>query len=205
MNTHKWSKIALAFDFAAREHQHQKRKSTDIPYISHLMSVSALILENGGDEDLAIAGLLHDVIEDAEPSSRIPVIRSEIGRLFGSKVLEIVEACTDGEPDHSGLKPPWKPRKEAYIFSLESKSDDTLLVSCCDKLHNARAILSDLKTEGNSVFDRFTASKEETIWYYESLSNEFLRKLKHTKGAIAALELMDTVTEMKKLSIKIST
>ena len=200
MSTHKWSKIALAFDFAAREHQHQIRKTTDIPYISHLMSVAALVFENGGNEDQAIAGLLHDVIEDAEPSSRISEIRSNIDKLFGSKVLEIVEACTDGEPDSTGLKPPWKPRKEAYIKSLESKSDDMLLVSCCDKLHNARAILSDLKTVGNSVFDRFTASKEETIWYYTSLSSLFASKLKNKNGVIAARELMDTITEIKRLS-----
>jgi (p)ppGpp synthase/HD superfamily hydrolase len=200
MSAHKWSKIALAFDFAAREHQHQIRKTTDIPYISHLMSVAALVFENGGDEDQAIAGLLHDVIEDAEPASRIPKIRSEIHNLFGSKVLEIVEACTDGEPDAGGLKPPWKPRKEAYIKSLENKSNDMLLVSCCDKLHNARAILSDLKTVGNSVFDRFTASKDETLWYYTSLSSLFLRKLKNTKGEIAARELSDTVSGIKLLS-----
>lgn len=201
MTTHKWSKIALAFDFAAREHQNQIRKSTDIPYISHLMSVAALVFENGGDEDQAIAGLLHDVIEDAEPSSRIPEIRSDIGKLFGTKVLAIVEACTDGEPDATGIKPPWRPRKEAYIKSLESKSDEMLLVSCCDKLHNARAILGDLKTVGISVFDRFTASKEETIWYYMSLSNLFLSKLKNTNGAIAARELSDTVNDIKKLSV----
>ena len=200
MNTHKWSKIALAFDFAAREHQHQIRKSTEIPYISHLMSVSALILENGGDEDHAIAGLLHDVIEDAEPTSRIPIIRSEISNLFGPKVSKIVEDCTDGLPNLSGLKPPWKPRKEAYILNIANKSNDTLLVSCCDKLHNARSILSDLKTVGVSVFDRFTATQEETIWYYESLSKIFLSKLQNQKGNIAARELMDTVNEIKSLS-----
>ena len=199
MITHKWSKVVLAFDFAAREHQHQTRKSTDIPYVSHLMSVSALILENGGDEDQAIAGLLHDVIEDAEPSSRIPFIRSEIDKLFGPKVSEIVEACTDGLPDTNGLKSPWKPRKEAYISNLESKNDDTLLVSCCDKLHNARAILSDLKTVGDSVFNRFSATKEDTIWYYESISKLFLNKLQNKKGEIAARELNETVKEIKRL------
>lgn len=199
MNTHKWSKITLAFDFAAREHQYQLRKSTHIPYISHLMSVSALILENGGDEDQAIAGLLHDVIEDAEPSSRIPFIRNEISRLFGSKVSEIVEDCTDGLPDLNGLKPPWKPRKERYLSSLESKSNDTLLVSCCDKLHNARSILTDLKTVGGSVFDRFSATQDETIWYYESLSKLFLSKLQNKNGEIAARELKDTVKEIKRV------
>ena len=193
MSEHKWSKLALAFDFAAREHQHQLRKSTEIPYLSHLMSVAALVLENGGDEDQAIAGLLHDVIEDAEPPSRIPYIRSEIEKLFGVRVLGIVESCTDGEPDAEGLKPPWKPRKEAYIQRLEAKDADTLLVSCCDKLHNAKSILLDLKSVGNAVFDRFTASKEETIWYYQSLSEIFIRKLKNCNGEVAARELAATV------------
>ena len=193
MSEHKWSKLALAFDFAAREHQHQLRKSTEIPYLSHLMSVAALVLENGGDEDQAIAGLLHDVIEDAEPPSRILYIRSEIEKLFGVRVLGIVESCTDGEPDAEGLKPPWKPRKEAYIQRLEAKDADTLLVSCCDKLHNAKSILLDLKSVGNAVFDRFTASKEETIWYYQSLSEIFIRKLKNCNGEVAARELAATV------------
>ena len=196
MTEHKWSKLALAFDFAAREHQHQLRKSTEIPYLSHLMSVAALVLENGGDEEQAIAGLLHDVIEDADPPSRIPYIRSEIEKLFGSRVLGIVESCTDGEPDAEGLKPPWKPRKEAYIQRLEPKDTDTLLVSCCDKLHNARSILTDIKTVGNAVFDRFTASKEDTLWYYRSLSEIFTKKLKNCNGEIASRELAETVKLM---------
>ena len=196
MSQHKLTKLALAFDFAAREHQHQLRKSTEIPYLSHLMSVAALVLENGGDEEQAIAGLLHDVIEDAEPPSRISYIRSEIEKLFGARVLGIVESCTDGEPDAEGLKPPWKPRKEAYIQRLESKDMDTLLVSCCDKLHNARSILSDIKTVGNAVFDRFTASKEDTLWYYRSLSEIFTKKLRNCNGKIAARELEATVKAM---------
>ncbi|HSR01437.1 MAG TPA: HD domain-containing protein [Methylophilaceae bacterium] len=205
MKKHKWSKIALAFDFAAYEHQYQLRKSTDIPYISHLMSVAALVFENGGNEDQAIAGLLHDVIEDADPASRIPEIRNDIKELFGIRVLEIVEACTDGEPDIKGQKPDWKPRKEAYLSSLESKSNDVLMVSCCDKLHNARSILSDLKTVGvgYKVFNRFSSSKEETLWYYTNLSNLFESKLKGSNGETAARELVDTVAEIKRLAQEI--
>lgn len=205
MNQHKWSKIALAFDFAAREHQNQLRKSTDIPYISHLMSVAALVFENGGDEDQAIAGLLHDVIEDAEPASRIPEIRQTIKSQFGDKVLEIVEACTDGEPDSNGQKPDWKPRKEAYLASLENKKSDVLMVSCCDKLHNARSILSDLKRPGigYKVFNRFSSSKEDTLWYYSNLSAIFVSKLKDSNGETAARELADTVAEIKRLAQEI--
>ncbi|NOT14650.1 MAG: HD domain-containing protein [Methylotenera sp.] len=199
-NEHKWTRLALAFDFAAREHQHQIRKSTDIPYISHLMSVSALIFENGGDEDHAIAGLLHDVIEDAEPNTRIPFIRAEIKRLFGDKVLQIVEGCTDGEPDDTGMKSPWKPRKESYLKRLESKDAEFLLVSCCDKLHNARSILIDLKTVGASVFNRFSTTQEETIWYYTSLANIFSSRLQNSQGAIAAMQLSETVSEIQRLT-----
>ena len=199
MKQHKWSKLAEAFDYAAMEHQYQLRKTTDIPYISHLMSVSALVMEHGGNEDQVIAGLLHDVIEDADPAERIPDIRSEIIRRFGPKVLELVEGCTDGEPDANGNKPAWETRKKAYLAHLEVSSDDLLLVSCCDKLHNARAILTDLVTHGNSMFDRFTAKQSQTLWYYSNLSDLFTRKLKGLAG-IAARELAFTVSEIKRLA-----
>lgn len=200
MKLHKWSRLAEAFDFAAREHQDQLRKSTDIPYISHLMSVSALVMEHGGSEDQAIAGLLHDVVEDAQLSSRIPQIKAEIMQRFGAKVLELVEGCTDGEPDAEGKKGDWRPRKETYLARLENKSEELLLVSCCDKLHNARSILTDLVTHGKSMFDRFTATQNETLWYYRSLSELFSRRLKGTRAEVAARELSFTVTEIERLA-----
>jgi len=200
MKQHKWSKLAEAFDYAALKHQNQLRKSTDIPYISHLMSVSALVLEHGGDEEQAIAGLLHDVVEDAQPSSGIPEIKKHILESFGPRVLELVEGCTDGEPDAQGEKPDWKPRKEAYIARLKLKPEELLLVSCCDKLHNARAILTDLVTHGNSVFNRFTATPNETLWYYRSLSTFFSDRLKSTGGEVAARELAFTVAEIERLA-----
>lgn len=199
MKKHKWSKLAEAFDFAASEHQEQYRKSTDIPYISHLMSVSALVMEHGGSEDQAIAGLLHDVVEDAKLSSRIPEIKKEILNRFGAKVLELVEGCTDGEPDADGKRADWKPRKELYLAKLEAKSEDLLLVSCCDKLHNARSILTDLVTHGHSMFDRFSATQDETLWYYRSLSELFSRRLKGLRAEIAARELAFTVSEIDRL------
>jgi GTP pyrophosphokinase len=199
MRNHKWSKLAEAFDFAASEHQYQYRKSTDIPYISHLMSVSALVMEHGGSEDQAIAGLLHDVVEDAKPSSRIPEIKKEILNRFGAKVLELVEGCTDGEPDADGKKADWKSRKELYLAKLETKSEDLLLVSCCDKLHNARSILTDLVTHGRSMFDRFSATQDETLWYYRSLSELFSRRLKGLRAEVAARELAFTLSEIEML------
>lgn len=200
MNIHSWSRLAEAFDYAAMRHQDQKRKGTDIPYISHLMSVSALILEHGGSDSQAIAGLLHDVIEDAELPQLIPVIRADILEKFGPIVLSLVEGCTDGEIDADGKKPEWKHRKQNYLAKLRKKNKELLLVSCCDKLHNARSILTDLLTEGDSVFDRFTASKADTLWYYRSLSEIFSERLQGEKGEVAAREFAFTVGEIERIA-----
>ena len=186
-----------AFQFAAQEHKCQLRKGTKIPYISHLMSVSALVMENGGDEDQAIAGLLHDVIEDADPPSSVAHIREIILEQFGSRVLALVEGCTDGEADEGGEKAPWRERKEAYLAHLQNESAELLLISCCDKLHNARAILTDLTTHGDILFDRFTGKKEGTLWYYRTLANIFEQRL---PGAVAARELAATVAAIEAYS-----
>ena len=187
-------RLAKAFLYAAQEHKCQLRKGTKIPYISHLMSVSALIMENGGNEDQAIAGLLHDIIEDADPPSRVPLIRKTILEQFGSKVLGLVEGCTDGEADDSGEKAPWRERKEAYLKHLRNESTELLLISCCDKLHNARSIFSDLTTHGEKIlFDRFTGKKLGTLWYYQALTNIFKQRL---PSAVATRELEETVLKI---------
>lgn len=187
-------RLIQAFQFAAQEHQCQLRKGTKIPYISHLMSVSALVMENGGDEDQAITGLLHDVIEDANPPSSVPQIRKAILELFGTRVLALVEGCTDGEADEGGEKAPWRERKEAYLDRLQHEPDALLLVSCCDKLHNARAILTDLDTIGKDLFDRFTGKEAGTLWYYETLVEIFQQRL---PKVVAARELTATVAKIK--------
>jgi GTP pyrophosphokinase len=183
-----------AFQFAAQEHKCQLRKGTEIPYISHLMSVSALVMENGGDEDQAIAGLCHDIIEDADPPSRVPVIRQTLLEQFGPRVLSLVEGCTDGEADVNGEKALWRERKEAYLEHLQHKPAELLLVSCCDKLHNARAILTDLITEGNKLFDRFTGKQAGTLWYYRTLVTIFEQRL---PGVVAVRELASTVAAIE--------
>ena len=116
----------------------------------------------------------------------------EIRERFGSRVVDIVMGCTDGVPDATGTKPPWRQRKEKYLAHLELADAQTLLVSGSDKLHNARAILADLHTVGMSVFDRFTASKEETLWYYTSLSEIFSRR-----GVPVAPAMADAVAQMR--------
>jgi len=190
-------RLIQAFQFAAKEHKCQLRKGTKIPYISHLMSVSALVMENGGDEDQAVAGLLHDVIEDADPPSSVPQIRKAISEQFGPRVLALVEGCTDGEADEGGEKAPWRERKEAYLSHLQNESAELLLISCCDKLHNARAIYTDLTTHGDVLFDRFTGKKEGTLWYYRTLATIFEQRL---PGVVAVRELAATVAAIEELS-----
>lgn len=161
-------RYSQAIHFAAAAHEGQQRKGTSIPYIVHPVAVAALVAEYGGDEDQQIAALLHDVLEDGGPHHA-----PEIERLFGARVLVIVESCTDGIPDATGVKPPWEKRKRDYLEHLAVASDDVLLVSGCDKLSNAQAILSDLEKIGHAVFDRFTAKRQGTIWYYQELARIF--------------------------------
>jgi (p)ppGpp synthase/HD superfamily hydrolase len=149
-------------------HSGQARKASTIPYIAHLMGVASLVLEAGGDEDLAIAALLHDVVEDCGGAPML----NKVHRQFGSRVAKIVEGCTDTD---KYPKPPWRERKEYYLEHLKSADADTRLVSAADKLNNVRSILSDYRKIGESVWERFNGGRDGTLWYYRSLLDEFLR------------------------------
>lgn len=155
--------------FAAEKHSGQTRKASTIPYIAHLMGVASLALEFGGDEDLAIAALLHDVVEDC---GGMPML-AEVKRKFGPRVARIVDGCTDSYTDP---KPPWRQRKEMYLKRLRKADADTRLVSAADKLNNVRSILSDYREVGESIWARFNGRREGTLWYYRSLLEEFLRQ-----------------------------
>jgi (p)ppGpp synthase/HD superfamily hydrolase len=157
-----------AFEFAAEKHKYQTRKASTIPYIAHLMGVASLVLEAGGDEDLAIAALLHDIVEDCGGAPMLTKVR----RRFGSRVAKIVDGCTDAD---TYPKPPWRERKENYIARLREEDADTRLVSAADKLNNVRSILSDYREIGESVWSRFNGKREGTLWYYRTLREEFLR------------------------------
>ena len=183
-------RISQALALAVEAHTGQNRKGTDIPYVSHPMGVASIALDHGADEDQAMAALLHDAIEDGG-YKYAKLIRDK----FGDRVADIVEGCTDGIPDASGKKDPWKPRKERYIMHLQNATDDVLLISGADKLHNARAIVEDLQRIGPAVFDRFTATRSQTIWYYETLSAIFLQRKTPIANALA-----DTVQRMRQLS-----
>jgi (p)ppGpp synthase/HD superfamily hydrolase len=158
-----------AFQFAADKHKSQTRKTSTIPYIAHLMGVASLVLEAGGDEDLAIAALLHDVVEDCGGA---PMLK-EVRRRFGERVAKVVEGCTDSDSDP---KPPWRERKENYIRHLKKADADTRLVSAADKLNNVRSIISDYRQISESVWSRFNGGREGTLWYYRTLRDEFLRR-----------------------------
>jgi (p)ppGpp synthase/HD superfamily hydrolase len=183
-------KISQALAVAVEAHDGQKRKGTNIPYIAHPMGVASIALEHGADEEQAMAALLHDAIEDGGAPYAL-----RIRKQFGDRVADIVEGCTDGVPDTTGKKEPWVIRKERYLAHLENATDDVLLVSASDKLHNARAIVEDMLEIGTSVFDRFTASQEQTLWYYESLAQIFASR----KTPIARA-LTETVRRMRELT-----
>ena len=158
-----------AFLFAADKHSGQTRKASTIPYIAHLMGVTSLVLEFGGDEDMAIAALLHDVVEDC---GGLPILK-EVRRRFGPRVAKIVDGCTDSFTDP---KPPWRERKETYLRHLKKADAETRLVSAADKLNNVRSILSDYREFGESIWARFNGGRDGTLWYYRSLLEEFLRR-----------------------------
>ncbi len=153
-------KFALALQFANQIHGTQQRKGLGAPYISHLMAVSASVLEHGGNEAEAIAGLLHDAAEDCGGRPMLETVRV----MFGDAVAEIVEACTDTMEEP---KPAWRPRKEAYVAHLASASPSIKLVAGCDKLHNLQTTLRDLRTgQPADYWSRFTAGAESQAWYY---------------------------------------
>lgn len=151
-------------------HGGQTRKGTDIPYVSHLLAVASLVLEAGGDEDMAIAGLLHDTIEDTA------VTAEDITSRFGPRVASIVEGCTDTDETP---KPPWRPRKERYLAHLRSPETpaEVLVVSRADKLHNARTMLLDHRALGDAFWSRFNAGVEDQRWYLSSLVDVFTERL----------------------------
>lgn len=158
-----------ALHLASALHHEQPRKGTSIPYLAHLLGVCALVLEAGGDEDQAIAAVLHDAVEDQGGLPTLDTIR----HLFGKRVADIVASCSDSTETDPENKISWLVRKQNYLSHLREASPDALLISAADKLHNARAILADHREIGERVFDRFGAPKKDVLRYYESLVRTF--------------------------------
>jgi (p)ppGpp synthase/HD superfamily hydrolase len=191
-------RLQRAFRYAAEKHAGQTRKQTAVPYLSHLMAVSGLVLEAGGDEDLAIAALLHDVVEDCGGMPRLREIRKQ----FGPRVAKIVEGCTDSfvQP-----KREWVERKKEYLHEVKHADAETRLVSAADKLHNVGTILKDYRQDGEAIWARFTGKREGTLWYYRALSDEYQRRNPNRitrELALAVAELERTVGKKRRLSKK---
>ncbi len=177
-----------ALVFAAQLHRHQVRKGSGVPYISHLLAVCELTLEYGGDEDEAIAALLHDAIEDQGGATA----RAEILHRYGPRVTEIVEGLTDTD---QSPKPAWRKRKEAYIQRITHASPSIRLVSACDKLHNARSLVMDYRIYGEDLWNRFTGGREGTLWYYRAMVNA----LSAPGPSEVVAELDRTVSELERM------
>lgn len=160
-----------ALETASSLHRYQERKETGIPYVAHLLAVAAIVLENGGDEDQAIAALLHDAPEDQGGRPTLEMIRAR----FGERVAGIVEDCTDTFDDP---KPQWLPRKVAYLDHLEDEaSDAALVVSAADKLHNLRAIRGDFAQLGEQLWARFSGRPGQQLWYFQTLARIYGKRM----------------------------
>lgn len=156
-----------ALQYATQLHAGQRRKGSGVPYVSHLLAVSALVLEHGGEEDEAIAALLHDAVEDQGGRPTLERIRQR----FGETVARLVESCSDSD---SVPKPPWAERKQRYLAHLRQADERVRRISCADKLHNARCVLADYRQVGEDLWSRFTGSRAQTLWYYRALADTFM-------------------------------
>lgn len=183
-------RFAAALGYATELHARQVRKGSGVPYIAHLLAVTALVLEYGGDEDTAIAALLHDAVEDQGGAAT----RAAIAARFGEPVAAIVDGCSDTDVVP---KPPWQARKEAYIAHVAAAPPAVLLVSAADKLHNARSILADYRQVGEALWERFTGSRAGTLWYYRALVTAY----RQSAAPRALIDELDrTVTELERLA-----
>jgi (p)ppGpp synthase/HD superfamily hydrolase len=164
------SRLLRAHALALEWHAGQTRKGNDIPYVSHLVQVSGGVLEFGGDVDQAIAGLLHDALEDAPSADERRRRERAIAAEFGRDVLSIVLDCTDtASEDSLEDKSPWTERKRRYIAQLEQADARSLLVAGCDKRHNLHALLRDLRQHGPDTLERFSAGADDQLWYFEGV------------------------------------
>src|SRR5207237_3402458 len=182
-------KFEEALVYATQAHGNQMRKKTGIPYIAHILGVTAIALEYGASETEASSTLVHDTVEDCGRADRLRDIREK----FGDDVAGIVDGCTD---TYETPKPPWLERKRAYIEHLKDSDSSTRLVSASDKLHNTRAILAELRRNGTEVFARFAGKKDGTLWYYRALVTAFRQ---HGDHADLIDELDRVVSEIEKL------
>lgn len=181
-----------ALEFALEIHQGDVRKGTDIPYVSHLLQVSGLVLEFGGTEDEAIGALLHDAAEDKGGEETL----AEILRRFGPEVESIVRQNSDSITADKDSKAPWHERKRHYLAGIVHKTPDALLVSICDKIHNARSLNQDTRSLGLAHWSRFNATKEDSLWYYQSLATAFEKRVVDDERLASAVTTLKLEVEL---------
>lgn len=182
-------RLAEAFTYAERLHRNQTRKGNDIPYVAHLMAVCATVLEWGGDEDVAIAALLHDAVEDQGGLDTL----AETEVRFGHRVAAIVAACSDSVTADKSQKAPWQDRKEATILKLRSADRDVALVTAADKLHNLTSLVRDVEREGPETMRRFNAPADKIIWYHAAVAE-----------ALAPHRAVAPIAEMEKVNARLA-
>jgi (p)ppGpp synthase/HD superfamily hydrolase len=186
------SRFTDAFAFAFEVHREQTKKSTTVPYISHLLEVAGLVLSYGGNEDQTIAALLHDSVEDHPDAASF----EDIAKRFGPAVADIVESCSDS---NVMPKPPWRGRKEKYIAHLRHADESVLLVAAADKLVNARTVIKDYRQVGEEVWSRFNAGKPDQLWYYRAVTDAILAAAGDGRARPLADELKRAVDELEAL------
>ena len=196
----KFVPLSTRFDhallFASQIHREQDRKKSGIPYISHLLGVASIVLDYGGDEEMVIAALLHDAVEDHGGRPMLKII----DQVFGARVAKIVDGCTDSYAEDPKKKESWERRKFRYLRRVRHEDAETRFVSAADKLYNARAVLRDLRYDGDIVFTRFSAPKAKTLWYYRALVREYrLGGVTHRLKPLVD-DLDRVVTEVEHLS-----
>jgi len=186
------ARFATAMTYAHQVHQGQRRKGTGIPYIAHILGVTAIAIEYGANEDEAIGALLHDAAEDGGGEETLAYIRAQ----FGDAVADIVLGCSDSLVEDPEDKLPWLERKENYLAHLESASASVCLVSAADKLHNVRSIMRDYREHGEDIWDRFQGRRDGTLWYYETVAHTLLRRY----FAQLTRDLQEAVDELLKMT-----
>ena len=189
------AKFTEALIFSIEIHGRQRRKGSGIPFMAHLLGVTAIVLEDGGDEEQGIAALLHDAVED---HPRHGQTQREILDRFGPRVHHIVMGCTEPDPHalERGVKGPWENRKRDYIEHLRGADADVLLVAAADKLYNARSILNDMRNVGEEIWKRFSVPREKTLWYYREVTRALqeagprspARLVRELAGIVVAME-----------------
>ncbi len=155
-------KFERALRLAASGHRDQVRKGTGVPYIEHPMAVALILDRSGFDEEVMIAGLLHDLVEDTDATLE------QIVEGFGVRIAEIVGFCSEVKLDASGKKRPWMDRKRDHLAEVAQASDDVLAVVLADKLHNLLCIKLDL-LDGIPVWETFHAGRDQVLWYYGAM------------------------------------